>query len=118
MAESAPPDRTGFALGLAMSVNQAAIVLVPPALGLLKDATGSFTPAWGLLSAMTAVALAVSVRAGRRRGSGPARAGPSRPPDRERPESPDARPPMRPAASRARRLIAARWGQRATVPGT
>lgn len=64
MAESAPPDRTGFALGLAMSVNQVAIALVPPALGLPEDTTGSFTPAWGLLSAMTAVALAVSVRAG------------------------------------------------------
>ncbi|MEV0112791.1 MFS transporter [Streptomyces sp. NPDC050844] len=57
VAESAPPGKTGFALGLAMSVNQIAIVLAPPALGLLIDLTGSFTPAWGVLAAMTAVAL-------------------------------------------------------------
>ncbi|MCX4669055.1 MFS transporter [Streptomyces sp. NBC_01381] len=57
VAESAPPGKTGFALGLAMSVNQIAIVLAPPALGLLIDVTGSFTPAWGVLAAMTAVAL-------------------------------------------------------------
>lgn len=57
VAESAPPGKTGIALGLAMSVNQIAIVLAPPALGLLIDVTGSFTPAWGVLAAMTAVAL-------------------------------------------------------------
>ncbi|MFF1712767.1 MFS transporter [Streptomyces sp. NPDC058268] len=62
VSESAPPGRTGFALGLAMSVNQIAIVVMPPVLGLLKDLTGSFVPVWGLLSAMTAVALAVSAR--------------------------------------------------------
>lgn len=68
VTESAPPGRTGFALGLAMSVNQIAIVTVPPALGLLKDLTGSFAPAWGLLIAMTLAALTVSARAERRRG--------------------------------------------------
>ncbi|GAA1916276.1 MFS transporter [Streptomyces durmitorensis] len=62
VSESAPPDRTGFALGLAMSVNQVAIVAMPPVLGLLKDLSGSFVPVWGVLSAMTAVALAVSAR--------------------------------------------------------
>ncbi|GAA3106281.1 MFS transporter [Streptomyces rectiviolaceus] len=62
VTESAPPDRTGFALGLAMSVNQIAIVVMPPVLGLLKDLSGGFLPVWGLLSAMTAVALAVSAR--------------------------------------------------------
>lgn len=62
VTETAPPDRTGFALGLAMSVNQIAIVVMPPVLGLLKDLTGSFVPVWGLLSAMTAAALAVSAR--------------------------------------------------------
>nr|WP_206439060.1 MFS transporter [Streptomyces scabichelini] len=71
VAESAPPDRTGFALGLAMSVNQVAIVVMPPVLGLLKDLTDSFTPAWGLLSTMTAVALTVSARAEHRRRHGP-----------------------------------------------
>lgn len=63
VTESAPPERTGFALGLAMSVNQIAIVVMPPVLGLLKDLTGSFVPVWGLLSVLTAVALAVSSRA-------------------------------------------------------
>ncbi|MEU6040463.1 hypothetical protein ABZ801_34160 [Actinomadura sp. NPDC047616] len=65
MAESAPPAKTGFALGLAMAVNQIAVILAPPALGLLTDLTGSFTPAWGLLSAMTAVALTATARAER-----------------------------------------------------
>lgn len=62
VTESAPPDRTGFALGLAMSVNQVAIVVMPPVLGLLKDLADSFVPVWGLLSAMTGVALTVSAR--------------------------------------------------------
>jgi predicted MFS family arabinose efflux permease len=66
VAESAPPGKTGFALGLAMAVTQIAIILAPPALGLLKDATHSFVPAWGLLSAMTALALAVTARGGER----------------------------------------------------
>ncbi|WP_329243019.1 MFS transporter [Streptomyces sp. NBC_01478] len=60
VTEAAPPGRTGFALGLAMSVNQIAIVAVPPALGLLVDLTGSFTPAWALLSLLTVAALAVT----------------------------------------------------------
>ncbi|MEU4998510.1 MFS transporter [Streptomyces sp. NPDC021622] len=67
VAESAPPGKTGFALGLAMSVNQIAIVLAPPALGLLIDVTGSFTPAWGVLAAMTAVALTVTAHGERPR---------------------------------------------------
>ncbi|EPH39608.1 MFS transporter [Streptomyces aurantiacus] len=75
VAEAAPPGRTGFALGLAMSVNQIAIVLVPPTLGLLKDLTGSFTPAWALLSAMTAAALAATTRGERERRGGRPRTG-------------------------------------------
>jgi cyanate permease len=43
-----------------MSVNQIAIVAVPPTLGLLIDLTGSFTPAWALLSLLTVAALAVT----------------------------------------------------------
>lgn len=62
VTESAPPDRTGFALGLAMSVNQIAVVLVPPALGLLVDLTHGFTPAWGVLAAATVAAAAVTAR--------------------------------------------------------
>ncbi|MEU6238266.1 MFS transporter [Kitasatospora sp. NPDC047058] len=71
VAESAPPDRTGFALGLAMAVTQIAVVLAPPALGLLKDATHGYGPAWGALTTVTALALAFALRAGRSRpGSG------------------------------------------------
>ncbi|MFI6289090.1 MFS transporter [Streptomyces sp. NPDC051018] len=66
LAEAAPPGKTGFALGLAMSVNQIAIVTAPPVLGLLVDRTSSFTPAWALLSLLTAVALAVTTVAQRR----------------------------------------------------
>ncbi|MFC7640929.1 hypothetical protein ACFQX6_07925 [Streptosporangium lutulentum] len=62
VAESAPPGKTGFALGLAMAVNQIAVILVPPVLGLLKDLTDSFVPAWSLLSMMTVVALTVTAR--------------------------------------------------------
>ncbi|MFI7694147.1 MFS transporter [Nonomuraea sp. NPDC049655] len=61
-AESAPPDHTGFTLGLAMAVNQVAVVLAPPVLGLLTDLTGSFAPAWALLAALTAVTMATTAR--------------------------------------------------------
>ncbi|WP_433246157.1 MFS transporter [Streptosporangium sp. CA-135522] len=73
VAESAPPGRTGFALGLAMAVSQIAVVLAPPVLGLLKDLTGSFAPAWGLLAAMTAIALAVTARGERQHRRAPSR---------------------------------------------
>ncbi|MFD0687301.1 MFS transporter [Actinomadura fibrosa] len=59
-AESAPPGRTGFALGLVMAVTQTAVVLAPFLLGLLKDVTHSFVPVWGALTAMTVLALAVT----------------------------------------------------------
>ncbi|NUP75948.1 MAG: MFS transporter [Nonomuraea sp.] len=61
-AESAPQDHTGFALGLAMAVNQVAVILAPPVLGLLTDLTGSFTPAWALLAALTAATMAMTAR--------------------------------------------------------
>lgn len=66
VTEAAPPGRTGSALGLAMSVNQIAIVTVPPVLGLLVDRTSSFTPAWALLILLTVVALAVTAATERR----------------------------------------------------
>ncbi|MET8546353.1 MFS transporter [Kitasatospora sp. NPDC004799] len=64
LAESAPPGRTGFALGLVMAVNQLAVVLVPPALGLLRDTTHGFTAAWAALAAAAAVTFAVTARGG------------------------------------------------------
>ncbi|MFD0350804.1 hypothetical protein ACFQ0M_41835 [Kitasatospora aburaviensis] len=70
VAESAPPERTGFALGVAMAVNQVAVISAPPLLGLLRDATHGFALAWGLLAAFTAAALAVTARTERRRPTG------------------------------------------------
>jgi len=58
VAEAAPAGRTGSTLGLAMAVNQVAIVLVPPVLGLLRDVTSGFTAPWALLIALTVLALA------------------------------------------------------------
>ncbi|MFD8483057.1 MFS transporter [Kitasatospora sp. NPDC059673] len=63
VTETAPAGRTGFALGLAMSVNQLAVITVPPVLGLLIDLTDSFTPAWALLALPTVAALAGAVGA-------------------------------------------------------
>lgn len=62
VTEAAPAGRTGFALGLVMALNQIAVVLAPPLLGLLRDLTGGFTAPWGLLIVMTGAALAFSVR--------------------------------------------------------
>jgi predicted MFS family arabinose efflux permease len=69
VTEAAPGSRTGFALGLAMAVNQVAIVVVPPLLGLLRDVTGGFAAPWDLLIVMNCLALAAAVgRRARRRG--------------------------------------------------
>ncbi|MER7211525.1 MFS transporter [Streptosporangium sp. NPDC000239] len=73
VAEAAPPGRTGFVLGAAMAANQVAVVLAPPALGLVKDLTGGFTAPWLLLSALTAVTLPATA-SGRHR---PRRYGPA-----------------------------------------
>ncbi|MFJ9849044.1 MFS transporter [Streptomyces sp. NPDC101150] len=66
VAESASPEKTGFALGLAMAVNQIAVIAIPPVLGLLKDATHSYTPSWSLLAVMTLVALVATSWGARR----------------------------------------------------
>ncbi|MCU1717141.1 MFS transporter [Pseudomonas sp. 5P_3.1_Bac2] len=60
VADSAPADKTGFALGLAMAVNQVAIVLVPPALGWLRDLSHSYVPGWLILIALSLLALLLS----------------------------------------------------------
>ncbi|MFD5437754.1 MFS transporter [Kitasatospora sp. NPDC127067] len=75
LAESAPPGRTGFALGLVMAVNQLAVVLVPPALGLLRDTTHGFTAAWAALAAATAATLVLTARGGGGRHGTPAATG-------------------------------------------
>jgi len=63
VAESAPPARGGFALGLAMAVNQIAVIAVPPLLGVLRDATGGYTPGWWALAACAAAAFTLTFRA-------------------------------------------------------
>ncbi|SDM47009.1 Sugar phosphate permease [Franzmannia pantelleriensis] len=60
VAESAPPDKTGFALGLAMAINQVAIVSVPPLLGWMLDLSGSFLPGWSLLIGLTLLGLVLT----------------------------------------------------------
>ncbi|CAN3977891.1 MFS transporter [Kitasatospora purpeofusca] len=77
LAEAAPPGRTGFALGLVMAVNQVAVILAPPALGLLRDTTGGYSAAWSALAAAAAGTVAVTARGGKRRG--PKTSGPGRP---------------------------------------
>jgi MFS family permease len=67
VAEAAPPDKTGFMLGLAMAINQLAIVLLPPALGWLHDASHSFVPGWTVLLLLTAAALLATRRTGAER---------------------------------------------------
>jgi hypothetical protein len=54
IADSAPTDSVGLALGSAMTVNQIAIVLTPPVLGMIHDAAAgapvrSYDAVWGTL---------------------------------------------------------------------
>ncbi|WP_131740841.1 MFS transporter [Actinomadura roseirufa] len=61
IADAAPAGGTGRALGAAMAANQVAIVAAPPAVGLLRDLTGSYRPGWLAFAAVTVLA-AVSAR--------------------------------------------------------
>ncbi|SDT83007.1 Sugar phosphate permease [Streptomyces sp. TLI_053] len=76
LAEAAPPGRTGFALGLVMAVNQVAVILAPPALGLLRDTTGGYSAAWIALAATATGTAAATAR----RGRGPGAAASTAPP--------------------------------------
>jgi predicted MFS family arabinose efflux permease len=58
VADCAPEGKSGFALGLAMAVNQVAVIVVAPGLGLLRDSTGSFVPCWIVLACLATAALA------------------------------------------------------------
>jgi predicted MFS family arabinose efflux permease len=59
IADSAPADSVGLALGAAMTVNQIAIVLTPPALGMIHDATGNYVAVWGALIGWIVATLAL-----------------------------------------------------------
>ncbi|ATL69912.1 MFS transporter [Nocardia terpenica] len=62
VAESAPSDKTGFALGLAMAVNEIIVVATPPGLGFLQDVTGSYRPGWAVLIGISLLALAATMK--------------------------------------------------------
>ncbi|MFF4603444.1 MFS transporter [Streptomyces sp. NPDC001339] len=58
IADAAPDDSVGRAMGAAMGANQVAIVAAPPLLGLLHDSSGSYLITWWLPAAtLTACAL-------------------------------------------------------------
>ncbi|MEO6918337.1 MAG: MFS transporter [Collimonas sp.] len=65
IAESAPKESVGLALGAAMTVNQIGIVLSPPLLGLIFDVTRNYNFLWCTLIAWIGVTL-LAVRAQRR----------------------------------------------------
>ena len=48
-ADSAPANSVGLALGTAMTVNQVAIVVTPPVLGMIHDATANYDAVWTTL---------------------------------------------------------------------
>ncbi|WP_436863553.1 MFS transporter [Acinetobacter haemolyticus] len=49
IADTAPKEKLGFALGLAMTANQLAVVIIVPLIGLSKDLFGSYTLSWIVL---------------------------------------------------------------------
>ncbi|VVP65014.1 putative MFS-type transporter [Pseudomonas fluorescens] len=57
IAEIAPVERKGFALGMAMTANQVSVVLVPPIIGLSKDSLGTFAYGWGVLAIVSFILL-------------------------------------------------------------
>lgn len=58
VSEAAPRGAIGFMIGLAMAINQIFVVLTPPALGALRDATGTYAWGWGILALAVLAALA------------------------------------------------------------
>jgi MFS family permease len=60
VAETAPADRKGFALGMAMTANQISVVLVPPIIGLSRDSLGTFAYGWGVLAIISAIVLFIT----------------------------------------------------------
>ncbi|WP_060514734.1 MFS transporter [Pseudomonas sp. NBRC 111132] len=57
IAETAPADRKGFALGMAMTANQLSVVLIPPIIGLSRDSLGTFAYGWGTLAIVSVIVL-------------------------------------------------------------
>jgi predicted MFS family arabinose efflux permease len=61
VTEACDPNRVGLSLGLVMGFNQVAIVVTPPALGLLRDTTGGYGFGWMILIATLATMVIVMV---------------------------------------------------------
>ena len=57
IADTAPADRKGFALGMAMTANQVGVILVPPTIGFMKDYFGTYTYGWSGLAAVCMLVL-------------------------------------------------------------
>ncbi|MEQ2026676.1 MFS transporter [Xenorhabdus szentirmaii] len=53
IADTAPKDRIGFALGLAMTANQIMVVIIAPLIGLLRDITNNYNFSLILLMTFT-----------------------------------------------------------------
>jgi MFS family permease len=60
VADVAPPERVGFALGLAMALNQIAIIASPPLFGTLRDHSGGYVSAWLVLIVMLLLAVCLT----------------------------------------------------------
>ncbi|MGN8344215.1 MFS transporter [Pseudomonas sp. SMV71] len=60
VAETAPIDRKGFALGMAMTANQISVVLVPPMVGLSRDSFGTYAYGWWALAIVSAIVLLIT----------------------------------------------------------
>lgn len=56
VSETAPPGRIGFMIGLAMSINQIAVVIGPPAAGLARDVVGTYAYGWVFMAAALIIA--------------------------------------------------------------
>jgi predicted MFS family arabinose efflux permease len=59
VTEVCDPNRVGLSLGLVMGINQVAIVVTPPLLGLLRDKAGDYGLCWIILIAILTIALLV-----------------------------------------------------------
>ncbi|WP_424362405.1 MFS transporter [Methylocystis parvus] len=62
VSEAAPRGAIGFMIGLAMAINQIFVVLVPPAFGALRDATGTFAYGWGVIAFAVVLVLLTQAR--------------------------------------------------------
>lgn len=55
--DASPQENVGFSLGLAMSINQIAIIASPPIFGLLQDLTNTYLFTWLIVITIVAVSL-------------------------------------------------------------